>query len=139
MVKPKQSVKLITSEEKALEGFVVKVQKQLTQAEAEVIVGVTTESTLKEGEFVSATISIPRDTAVIVIPSSALLRAAEGTFVYVVNGGAYYRTPVKVGSEAEGNIEVTDGLYAGDQVVSKPVETLWIIELRATKGGGHSH
>lgn len=139
LVEPKQSVKLVTAQKEVLEGFVVKVQKQLTQAEAEVIVGVTTASTLKDGEFVNATISIPRDTPVTVIPSSALLRAAEGNFVYVVNGGPYLRTPVKLGSEAEGKIEVTDGLYAGDQVVAKPVETLWIIELRATKGGGHSH
>ena len=36
-------------------------------------------------------------------------------------------------------VEITDGLLAGDQVVTKPVETLWLIELRATKGGGHSH
>lgn len=139
LVEPKQSVKIVTAQKEVLDGFVVKVQKQLTQSEAEVIVGVTTESTLKEGEFVSATISIPRNTPVTVIPSSAVLRAAEGTFVYVVNGSAFYRTSVKLGSETENKIEVTDGLYAGDQVVTKPVETLWIIELRATKGGGHSH
>ena len=30
-------------------------------------------------------------------------------------------------------------LLAGDQIVVKPVQTLWLIELRATKGGGHSH
>jgi multidrug efflux pump subunit AcrA (membrane-fusion protein) len=46
---------------------------------------------------------------------------------------------VKTGSEADGKIEITDGLFQGDQVVAKPVETLWLIELRATKGGGHSH
>jgi multidrug efflux pump subunit AcrA (membrane-fusion protein) len=44
-----------------------------------------------------------------------------------------------VGSEADGWVEITDGLLAGDQVVTKPVQTLWLIELRATKGGGHSH
>jgi len=36
-------------------------------------------------------------------------------------------------------VEIVDGLLAGDAVVTKPVQTLWLIELRATKGGGHSH
>ncbi len=140
LVEPKQPVKLLTSRNETLDGFIVKVQKQFAQGEAEVIVGVTTVgSKLKEGEFVKAMVSVPRNEAVTVIPVTALLRAAEGTFVYVVNGEAYYRTPVKIGSEAGGKIEIIDGLYPGDQVVAKPVETLWIIELRATKGGGHSH
>lgn len=140
LVVPKQQVKLLTSNNESLDGFVVTVQKPLGQGETEIIVGVTTAgSKLKDGEFVSATISVPRDEAVTVIPSTALLRTAEGTFVYAVNGEAYYRTAVKLGSQAEGKIEITDGLYPGDQVVSEPVKTLWIIELRATKGGGHSH
>jgi multidrug efflux pump subunit AcrA (membrane-fusion protein) len=74
-----------------------------------------------------------------VVPKSAVLASAEGNFVYVVNGEAYLRTAVKTGVEAEGLVEVTDGLLAGDVVVTRPVEKLWIIELRATKGGGHSH
>lgn len=138
--KAKQRVKFQSSDGKILEGFVVAVQEPLAHGEIEIIVGVTTEgSQLKDGEFVRATISVPRDKPVTVIPSSALLRTVEGTYVYAVNGNAYYRTAVTVGSGADEKIEVTDGLYPGDQVVAKPVETLWIIELRATKGGGHSH
>lgn len=140
LVKPKQTVKFVTPNQETYEGFVVSVQEPLANGEAEVIVGVTAvNNKLKDGDFVNAFISIPRTGDVTVIPASALLRTAEGTFAYVVNGGAYLRTPVKVGTAAEGKIEITDGLYAGDQVVTKPVETLWIIELRATKGGGHSH
>jgi hypothetical protein len=30
-------------------------------------------------------------------------------------------------------------LLEGDTVVTRPVQTLYLIELRATKGGGHSH
>lgn len=136
----KQPVKLLTSTNEALDGFVVEAKKGIAHGETEVIVGVTGAGTkLKDGEFVAATITLPRDEAVTVIPSSALLRTAEGTFVYAVNGGAYYRTAVKAGSEADGKIEITDGLFSGDEVVTKPVQTLWIIELRATKGGGHSH
>jgi len=139
-VKPKQPVKFQTARDEVLDGFVVAVQEPLAHGEIEIIVGVTTlGSQLKDGEFVSATISVPQSEPVTVIPSSALLRTVEGTYVYAVNGDAYYRTAVKVGGKADGKIEITDGLYAGDQVVAKPVETLWIIELRATKGGGHCH
>ena len=140
LVEPKQPVKLLTAANETMDGFVVAVQKTLAHGETEIIVGVTSAGTkLKDGEFVTATITLPRSEAVTVIPRSALLRTSEGAFVYAVNGNAYYRTAVKAGSEADGKIEIIDGLFAGDQVVTMPVETLWIIELRATKGGGHSH
>lgn len=140
IIKPEQTVKFQTSSNEFLEGFVVSIQEPVALGEMEVIVGITTEeSGLVDGEFVNAVILVPRDKPVTVIPKSALLRTAEGHYVYTVNGGAYYRTAVKMGSQADGKIEITDGLYAGDQVVVKPVETLWLIELRATKGGGHSH
>lgn len=140
LVKPKQQVKLLDSNKETFDGFVAAVQKPLSHGETEIIIGVkAAEKELKDGEFVQASISVPREETVTVIPSTALLRTAEGTFVYAVNGKAYYRTAVKLGSQAGDKIEIIDGLYAGDQVVIKPIETLWLIELRATKGGGHSH
>ncbi len=139
-VKPNAPVRLLTSNNSEVDGFVVAVQKTFAYGETEIIVGVTNAaSKLKEGEFVQATITLPREDLVTVIPDSALLRTVEGTFVYVVNSDAFYKTTVKIGSQADGKIEITDGLLPGDQVVAKPVQTLWIIELRATKGGGHSH
>ena len=140
LVKPGQAVKFQTSRGEILGGFVAAVQEPLAHGEIEIIVGVTTAgSQLKDGEFVSAAIWVPRSAPVTVIPRSALLRSIMGTYVYTLNGDAYYRTAVKVGGATDDKVEITDGLYAGDQVVAKPVETLWLIELRATKGGGHSH
>lgn len=90
------------------------------------------------GEFV--TISVGADsTTALAVPTSALLETATGTFVYVANGQFYLRTPVKVGVRAADFIEIADGLYAGDVVVTTPVNQLWLAELRLTKGGGHSH
>lgn len=140
IIEPKQLVQLTTANNDVLNGFVVAVQKTLTHGENEIIVGITSaDAKVKDGEFVTATITIPRKNQVVVIPSSALLKTSTGTFVYAVNGAAYYRTAVKVGSASDDKIEIIDGLYAGDQVVTQPVETLWLIELRATKGGGHCH
>ena len=140
LVKPGLQIQLLTSTNETTDGFVVAVQETLVYGETEVIIGITKAGgKLKDGEFVTAVITRPREEEVTVIPSSALLRTSEGTFVYAVNGDAYYRTPVKVGGEADGKVEITDGLLPGGQVVIKPVQTLWLIELRATKGGGHSH
>lgn len=123
-----------------LHGVVLAVQKGLAMGESEIVIGVSNATAvLKPGEFVTARIDLARPEAVAAIPQSAVLRSAEGTFVYVVNGDAYFRTPVKVGAEADGWVEIREGLLAGDQVVLKPVQALWLIELRATKGGGHSH
>ena len=46
---------------------------------------------------------------------------------------------ITTGAENADYAEITDGIYAGDVVATNPVETLYLIELRATKGGGHSH
>ncbi|MDR0902332.1 MAG: hypothetical protein LBM92_06150 [Opitutaceae bacterium] len=76
---------------------------------------------------------------VLAVPRSAVLETAAGPFVYVVNGDAFLRTPVRTGSRSSSLIEISDGLYAGDVVAVSPVEQLWLAELRLTKGGGHSH
>lgn len=135
-----QPVQIQSRTNESLAGVVLAVEKALTLGETEVIVGLTNAADkVKPGEFRSAVITLPRENAVPVIPRSALLHTAGGTFVYAVNGDAFYRTAVKVGSEADGLLEITDGLVTGDTVVTKPVETIYLIELRATKGGGHSH
>jgi hypothetical protein len=140
LVKPGQPVLVFKDTNNPLGGVVLAVQKALALGETEVVIGVSNgTAALKPGEFVPARINLPRDEAVTAVPQSALLRTPEGTFVYAVNGDAYFRTAVKVGSEADGWVEITDGLLAGDSVVTKPVQTLWLIELRAVKGGGHSH
>jgi len=140
VVKAGQPVHLFKDTNSPLVGVVLAVQKALALGESEIVIGISNATAaLKSGEFVPARISVPRDEAVAAIPQSALLRTSEGSFVYAVNGNAYFRTAVKTGVEADGWIEITDGLLAGDQVVTKPVQTLWLIELRAVKGGGHSH
>lgn len=139
-VKAGQPVQIFKNTNSPLGGVVLAVQKAQALGESEVVIGVSNATAvLKSGEFVPARINLPREEVVATVPQTALLRTSEGTFVYAVNGDAYFRTAVKVGTEADGMAEITDGLLAGDQVVTKPVQTLWLIELRATKGGGHSH
>ncbi|MGH7945605.1 MAG: TolC family protein [Opitutaceae bacterium] len=90
------------------------------------------------GDFVELTLSAEPVQA-LSIPRSALLDSAAGVFVYVANGAHFLRTAVKIGAGSSRFVEIKDGLYAGDVVVTASVEQLWLTELRLTKGGGHSH
>ena len=92
-------------------------------------------SDLSSGRFVPVTLTARESAPVTSVPRSAVLRVAEGTFVYALNGDHFLRTPVKIGAESGAYVEITDGLYSGDVVATSPVEQLWLIELRAVKGG----
>ena len=71
----------------------------------------------------------------LVVPESALLTAADGSYVYTVNGTHLTRICVKAGAVANGFVAIEDGLYAGDSVAAKGIENLWLVELSALKGG----
>lgn len=139
-VRPGQAVELLKTSGPPLAGVVLAVQKAVALGETEVVFGVSNATAaLKPGEFVPARLHLPGRGGVPAVPRSAVLRTSEGAFAYAVRDQAYRRTAVKTGAEAEGWVEVTDGLRVGEVVVVQPVQTLWLIELRATKGGGHSH
>lgn len=107
--------------------------------QVELVFAFPNASATSVGDTVTLALRLSADSPALVVPRSALLDTASGTFVYVVNGDAYLRTPVKTGSADADSIEITDGLYEGDTVVTAPVNQLWLTELRLTKGGGHSH
>lgn len=69
------------------------------------------------------------------VPADALLRTARGDFVYVANGAWFIRTPVEVGATADGRIEIIDGLYEGDTIVTRGVRALSLTEIQALNGG----
>ena len=70
-----------------------------------------------------------------IVPVSAILEAAEGKFVYVANGNYFIRTPILTGKYQGSRVEIIDGLFSGDVVVTKPVDLLWYTELQAIRGG----
>lgn len=98
-------------------------------------VTITTEDTLPAGSALTATFKGAESDVVPVIPATALLKTAEGSFVYAVNDGFYVRTPVTTGSSDGTLVEITDGLYSGDQIVTTPVMSLWMAELQVLRGG----
>ena len=97
------------------------------------------EQVWKIGTFAYAESVSDESSTATMIPISAVLETAYGPFAFVANGAYFTRTEISLGARIGDHIEITDGLYSGDVVVAQPVETLYLIELRATKGGGHSH
>ncbi len=73
--------------------------------------------------------------APVAVPDSALLKTTEGVFVYLVKENRFVRTEVKTGAMGEGFTEVNEGAAAGDIVVTNPVQTLWLTELKLKAGG----
>ena len=93
------------------------------------------EGQLRAGAFVNVIAPMGGDKDVVSVPRAALLRTAEGEFVFTVSGEYFVRTAVKVGLANEDYVEIKDGLYTGDQVVVTPVMTLWMAELQSIRGG----
>jgi multidrug efflux pump subunit AcrA (membrane-fusion protein) len=119
-------------------GRLVRVDEQThaTLGQTEALVEFAyTQHRVAIGTFLAATFLIGESKPVLVVPKTALLTAADGTFVYAVNGEHFTRTKIKVGAATDRFVEVEDGLYSGDMVVVKGVESLWLIELSALKGG----
>lgn len=135
-VKPGAKVNLHIRSPKPMqiEGTVTGIIKDTAPGgESEIIV--RTERELDAGLSISGTLLLDEAKGLTAIPKSALLSTAEGNFVYAKNDEYYMRTPVKLGAESGGHVEITDGLYSGDEIVTTPVMSLWLAELQVLRGG----
>ncbi len=119
----------------SIKGTVQSVTKIPFGLAGDLEVTVTTSGALSPGSQLKGTIQIPASGAVAAVPASAVLKTAEGSFVYTVNGSFYVRSPVKTGVSNDKFVEITDGLYSGDQIVTTPVMSLWMAELQVLRGG----
>ncbi|MFP4508779.1 MAG: efflux RND transporter periplasmic adaptor subunit [Spirochaetaceae bacterium] len=72
------------------------------------------------GMSARAELVLTERTDALVVPQESLIRRDGETFVYVVDGGdVALRRDVETGIESDGNVEIIDGLTAGDQVVTR--------------------
>lgn len=118
-----------------LQGIVEKIEANPLGVMGDSEITLTTAEKLTAGQPLKAVLRLTAGEAVTVVPTAALLKTAEGSFVYAVNGDFYVRTPVKTGATDDKFVEITDGLYAGDQIVTTPVMSLWMAELQVLRGG----
>lgn len=95
---------------------------------------------LKPGMFASIAVAVEAKDDVITVPPSALQRQKDETIVFVDRGnGEFERREVKVGLRSSGEVEIIEGLAAGEKVVS---DGSFILKSELEKegfGGGHAH
>jgi Fe-S cluster assembly scaffold protein SufB len=71
----------------------------------------------------------------VTVPKSAVVEGVQEDFVYVQNGEHLTRTPVVTGARRGDEVQIAEGVLAGDQVVAVGARDLWMIELLAIRGG----
>lgn len=131
-------IRAAKGEKPELPGKLVRLDRQSTAALGQVegvIEFVDPQQVFTTGEFVIAAFTTGEPKPVLVVPESAVLLTADGSYVYAVNGTHLTRTRIKTGAINGDLVEVMDGLYAGDSVAVKGVQNIWLIELSALKGG----
>jgi hypothetical protein len=116
-------------------GVVQSIEKMPTGSLGESEITITSTDALPPDGKLQVVFRGKESDVVPVVPTSALLKTAEGSFVYAVNDGFYVRTPVTTGPTDGALVEITDGLYSGDQIVTTPVMSLWMAELQVLRGG----
>ena len=118
-----------------LKGSIKSIEKPVIAGPGDCEIAVSFTSIVPENNELDGEVLIGESEAAVTIPRSALLSTAEGDFVYAVNGKHYFRTAVTVGVMNPEHVEITEGLCAGDAVVTSPVMSLWMAELQVLRGG----
>jgi RND family efflux transporter MFP subunit len=82
------------------------------------------DGALSPGMYVTIELHIPRKTPAVIVPADALVFNADGTQVAVVDNGTAHFRKVTVARDFGTQVEVRDGIKAGDEVILKPAVTL---------------
>lgn len=134
-VRPGQGARLLLPDGQTAEGTVRRVEKATMGASGEYEVTIGTDAALETGARITAILDGTLTGEVVAVPASALMKTAEGEFVYVANEEYFKRTPVKTGTRNEELVEIKDGLYPGDQIVVSQLTPLWMTELQTLRAG----
>lgn len=106
--------------------------------DAEVLVCVASGSDgLPAGKGLRLSYALSAERESLSVPPAALVRAALGDFVFAAVGDRFRRRRVEVGQSDRDRVEIRSGLGAGDEVVTKGAEKLWILELAMVGGMGN--
>ncbi|OOQ60959.1 efflux RND transporter periplasmic adaptor subunit [Mucilaginibacter pedocola] len=84
----------------------------------EIIADNKESAVLRSGTFVYADFSRKTTQNILLIPREALTESIKDASVYVVQNGVVHQKPIKTGVEFNNMIQVTDGLKAGEVVVT---------------------
>ncbi|MEW5978904.1 MAG: efflux RND transporter periplasmic adaptor subunit [Acidobacteriota bacterium] len=121
-VKPEQTaiVKLGVDESVQCRAKVARISPVVDQASGTVKVTLElnpTQAALKPGAFVRVDIQTDTRPDAVLIPKRAVLEEDGEHFVFIISGDTAHRTKVTLGYEWAGQVEVRNGVAAGQQVV----------------------
>ncbi|MFB8787621.1 MAG: efflux RND transporter periplasmic adaptor subunit [Potamolinea sp.] len=89
------------------------------------------DGVLKPGMFAELEVLTDKTpTAILAIPSSAIVEANGKKLVYVQNGNAFQPTEVILGQTSGDMVEVKSGLFDGDAIVTQRAPQLYAQSLR---------
>lgn len=95
---------------------------------------------IRPGMFGSIEVTTGEIEAAVVVPESALVHEADGDFVFVeVRERLFELHPVVTGAAASEQVEILEGLAAGDRVVSAGTFLLKAAARDGELGEGHGH
>ena len=79
----------------------------------------TVDPRMKSGLTSDMNINTQTDKNALILPQYAVLQNDQGNFVEILKNGALTQVPVTLGiSDGQGNVEITSGVTAGEQVVN---------------------
>jgi RND family efflux transporter MFP subunit len=107
--------------DKSFSGTVTFISPQANEAynyQVEITAGNDKEAPLRSGTFVYADFSRKTPQKILLIPREALNESTQNASVYVAKDGKAVLRKIKAGGEYGSNIQVTDGLQPGDQVIT---------------------
>lgn len=119
-----QAVKVAVRElGRAFDGRVVRTAGALDPATRTLLteVELANNGKLMPGMFARVKLTAARSTSALLVPGNAIVTRGHGATVAVVDGaGVVHVKPIETGSDDGKNVEVTQGLKAGEQVVIGP-------------------
>jgi cobalt-zinc-cadmium efflux system membrane fusion protein len=123
-----QSVMLKTPSGSSLTGRVSTIGSQINEQSKTLQVRIISENRngqLKPGMFVNAELVTGTLTGRLLVPASAVVEVDGRQTVYVKSGKYFEPIAVQVGSADAGKVEITDGLFEGDEVVVHGAKQLY--------------
>ncbi len=136
-------VRVQTSSGASFAGTILQVRHQVDETTRTLSARISVDNSadqLHAGEFVTAFVESGSSDPVLAVPQQAVTLMGGQTQVFTLHGTDELEpTPVLLGREIGGWVEVKSGLSAGDQIVVSQIFKVKSQVLKSKMGGGHGH